>query len=530
MNEQLKTEQALHNQTFVGKKETAQSFTKEAIDLLMQQVMCVEVNEIHDVKEVNVSNTYLSDDIDYMNILNTLNVEFRYGKGAQQTDYLEYTIELFNAYMDDLAYRFKLEQMKGHDVTTFLQAMDVFTLGTMFAKHQYMPLLNNVAIGFLFHDIGKMNVPQAILTKTTALTMAERAIIMRHTDKGKELFCDMGLQAIAYLAKTNRESKYTTGHLSPMSASMDLKLLQIVKAYSKLTLARPYKQQMHPHEAITHMYANKKSYDEDLLYAFVDFLGIFPKDAVVLLSDGSKAVVESIEAPSPLLPKVRLLQTGELVQLPYDFTLTIRCIMTQQDLSRERAFTSLCEAVLRAQYIVAKQHFEYLISSYDASQWYTHIHIPLFKIIKILETNELIAYDKLDKIKGMYCHILKETKVKLGELPMQRDIVLVLVGDDVQQNELIHLFEGVLYAEGMYPIVIRNEKSAPEIEAMIQRLHITQLFIVGNEHICNVPYEMGDRCHIALHELEHMLTTCSYEDARAMQVKSQLQRYRMMPI
>lgn len=521
MNEQVKLQQAYDRQTFVEKKESAKFFTKEAIESLMQQVMYVQENDKQDAHPAND----LSDEIDYMALLNALNIEFRYGRGAQHTDYLEYTMFLFDAYMNDLTYRMKLEEMKWHDTTTFLQAIDVFTLSTMFAKHQHMPLLGKVAIGFLFHDIGKINVPQAILTKTTALTMAERAIIMRHTEKGKELFCDIGLQEIAYLAKTNRESKYKEGRLAPMDVSMDVKLLQIVKAYSKLTLARPYKRPMHPHEAITHMYVQKQHYDEELLHAFTNFLGIFPKDAVVLLCDGSKAIVDSIEVPSPLLPKVRLLQTGEVMQLPYDFTLTIRSIVSKQSMSRERAFTSLCEAVLRAQYIVAKQHFEYLISSYDASQWYTHIHIPLFKIMRILETNELLAYDKIEKIKEMYCHILKETKVKLGELPVQREIVLVLVGDDVQQNELIHLFEGVLYAEGMYPIIIRNEKSTREIEMMIQRLRITQLFVIGSDGIRNLPNDTGDLCHIVLDELEQMLTTCSYEDLQALQVKKRLDRY-----
>lgn len=525
MNEQRKEKQACDNQTFVGKKELTQSFTKEAIESLMQQVMAMEPKEVEDVHAMGESDNYLSDDIDYMGILNTLNIEFRYGRGAQHNDYLEHTLRLFNHYMNNLTYRFKLEEMKAHDTTTFLQAIDVYTLGTMFAKHEQMPLLNDIAIGFLFHDISKMNVPRAILTKTTALTMAERAIIMRHTEEGKQLFCDIGLHDIAYLAKTNRESKYKAGRVCPMSASMDVKLLQIVKAYSKLTLACPYKQPMHPYEAITCMYTNKHHYDEELLHAFTNFLGIFPKDAFVLLSDGTKAIVESNDAPSPLLPKVRASQTGEVLQLPYDFTLTIQSIISQPNMSRERAFTSLCDAVLRAQYSVAKQHFEYLLSSYDTSQWYTHIHIPLFKIMRILETNELLAYDKIEKIKGMYCHILKETKVKLGELSVQRDIVLVLVGDDVEQHELIHLFEGVLYADGMYPIIIRNEKSTQEIEAMIQRLHITQVFAIGN-----VSQYASNVCHIVLQELENILTTCSYDDLQAVHVRSRLQRYEELSI
>lgn len=458
--------------------------------LLQQSEEIIELQANDDAEETSFSSNYFADQLDYMTLLSALNIEFRYGKGAQQHGIVEYVMHLFDEYMANLTYRFKLEQLKGHNSIAFYAAIDVFTLCTMFAKHEKMPQLHDIAIGFLFHNIGQLD--------------------EKHT-ASEQLFYEMGLDKVAHLGKP---------YSKQVEAQVEVKLLHIVQTYVHLTM----QQAMHPADAITHMYADIDLKADYLLQAFSHFLGIFPANAVVLLSDGSQAVIENKGIANPLLPQVRSLQTGALFYLPYDFKLHISKMVAPSAMSFEYLFTNLSEAICNAQYTIVKQYFERLISLYEASKWYTHIHIPLFKIISILDTNDVLLPEKREKMKDMYRHMMKETKIKLNAQMTQSEIVLMLVEEDFEQQELIHLLEGLLCLDGMYPIVIRNEKSAREITDMIERLNIQQVFVVNAQKTRTLSHNTAAVFHFDEQELERLLMAFSYKSLQGGDVRRCLQQ------
>lgn len=184
----------------------------------------------------------------------------------------------------------------------------------------------------------------------------------------------------------------------------------------------------------------------------------------------------------------------------------------------------LSEAICNAQYTIVKQYFERLISLYEASKWYTHIHIPLFKIISILDTNDVLLPEKREKMKDMYRHMMKETKIKLNAQMTQSEIVLMLVEEDFEQQELIHLLEGLLCLDGMYPIVIRNEKSAREITDMIERLNIQQVFVVNAQKTRTLSHNTAAVFHFDEQELERLLMAFSYKSLQGGDVRRCLQQ------
>lgn len=485
---------------------------------------------VHSMERENHSESItFSDNIDYFMLLGKLNIEFRYGKSIQQNNHIEYVIELFYEYMENLTYRLKLEQLKEYDYYTFLHAIDVFTLCTMFAREKNIPSLEKKALGFLFHDIGKIKSPKSILNKKTRLTRTEIEIIQRHTLDGYQLLCDMGLESIAYLAMSHHENATGTGYpsgTSCLSLPIEVQLLQLVDVYSALTLKRSYKEPMPPYEAITLMYNNKQSFNEEALNAFTDFLGIFPENSIVLLSDGSQAIIESMDVPNPLLPKVRSFQGGNSFQIPYDFNLNICKMLSYDEMSSERLFAKLSEAILSAEDSLAKKYFEHLLDCYHSYEWYTHIHIPLFKIMKVLETNQLLPGVRIKKNKETYCHLMKETMSKLNQINKQRETVLILIEEDVNENELISLFEGILYSEEIYPIVIRKAKSYREIENIINSLNIKQLFVLSNQKSIEIMDQTVDIFCVSMAQLEKFLITLSYKDLHKVQLKKQLQQFK----
>lgn len=78
-----------------------------------------------------------------------------------------------------------------------MHALDVFTLGTLFAKKKVFHL-EHYALGFLFHDIGKLNIPHEILSKEEKLTVEEFTIMQKHTQLGYDLLKELGLESIAF--------------------------------------------------------------------------------------------------------------------------------------------------------------------------------------------------------------------------------------------------------------------------------------------------------------------------------------------
>lgn len=523
----------LGNRKIIGKG----SFTtNRIIEFLMKKnIELVDIkktsekksNEIE--KNKHVESIGFSDHIDYLQLLGNLNIEFRYGKGIQENENIEYVIDLFSSYMENPTYRLKLEQLKECDYYTFLHAVDVFTLCTIFGREKNIQFLENIALGFLFHDIGKLKSPQSILSKKTKLTRTEMKIMQRHTLDGYQMLCDMGLKSIAYLAVAHHENANGTGYpteTSCLSLPLEVQLLQLVDVYSALTLQRSYKEPIHPYEAITLMYNNKQNFNEDLLNAFTNFLGIFPEDSIVLLSDGSQAIIESMKVPNPLLPKVKSFQDGSSFQIPCDFKVNICEMVSYNEMSLERLFSKLSEAILGGEEVLAKKYFEELIECYQSYEWYTHIHIPLFKIIQVIEKNKLLPPAKIKKIKKIFRILMNDSALKLNHINKQRETVLILIEKDVDEDELISLFEGVLYSEELYPIIIKKEKSQKEIEYIVNNLKIKELFIINNSNLVKIPNLAIDIFHIEIAQIEKILIKLSYKDLYKVQLNKQLQQYK----
>ncbi|MGM9946316.1 MAG: hypothetical protein ACI33M_15295 [Lysinibacillus sp.] len=91
-------------------------------------------------------------------------------------------------------------------------------------------------------------------------------------------------------------------------------------------------------KALEIIYQKKQLFDKRLLASFVDFMGICPENAVVLLSDGSHALVEKVNNMLPLLPTVKRFDSGTSFSLPIDFQLKIEKITSYYIETPEQLF------------------------------------------------------------------------------------------------------------------------------------------------------------------------------------------------
>lgn len=105
--------------------------------------------------------------------------------------------------------------------------------------------LRSLAIGGLLHDIGKLQVPDAVLKKPARLTDEEFDVIRCHPQWGDELACALGFSpAVRQLIRSHHERLDGNGYPDRLaSAQIDLetRILTVCDVYDALVSQRVYR-------------------------------------------------------------------------------------------------------------------------------------------------------------------------------------------------------------------------------------------------------------------------------------------------
>lgn len=104
-----------------------------------------------------------------------------------------------------------------------------------------------VALGSLFHDFGKIMIPEEILNKNGKLNPEERAIVNTHSRIGYELLKTTGMdsKALSIVRNHHTAASMTNDKLS--------KIVSVADVYSALTEKRAYKGTMSSEDALAIM-------------------------------------------------------------------------------------------------------------------------------------------------------------------------------------------------------------------------------------------------------------------------------------
>jgi putative nucleotidyltransferase with HDIG domain len=114
--------------------------------------------------------------------------------------------------------------------------------------------VNTMRAAGLLHDIGKVGVPDSILTKKSALTGAEWNPIRQHPDLGVEILKHV-IDLVNCLPAIRHHHEHFNGHGYPMGLSgekipFEARMLSIADAYDAMTSPRPYRAQLSLKEAL----------------------------------------------------------------------------------------------------------------------------------------------------------------------------------------------------------------------------------------------------------------------------------------
>ncbi len=204
-------------------------------------------------------------------------------------------------------------QPKPGAVEHYTHALNVTVLSLMLAKSLEMTAENIrlLGLGSIFHDIGKVQIPDRITKKSDPLTKAELSLIHQHCAMGAKFANDVGMHTeVVRIILQHHECMDGTGYPSRLKESQIDRLARIVAVvnlYDNLCNPLNVAQAMTPYEALSHMFAHQRTKcDPAILKLLIKSLGVYPPGSLVRLSDNRHGIVVSVNPNKPLRPFVLL--------------------------------------------------------------------------------------------------------------------------------------------------------------------------------------------------------------------------------
>lgn len=216
-----------------------------------------------------------------------------------------------------------LTTIRCHDEYTYNHSVNVCILALAMGQRVGLPKTKLCELGMaaLFHDIGKSEIPLAILNKTTEFSREEWAVMQKHPLLGvKKLLKLKGLDALSARIVTGAFEHHLNCDLSGYPRlpykrlSLFGRIISIADCYDGLTSSRVYSRVPHPPDkALRFMLARAgKAYDPIILKLFVNCVGIYPVGALLLLDTQELCVVME-NNPDPEkwnAPRVKIIADG----------------------------------------------------------------------------------------------------------------------------------------------------------------------------------------------------------------------------
>ncbi|MFV0448649.1 MAG: HD-GYP domain-containing protein [Vibrio sp.] len=194
----------------------------------------------------------------------------------------------------------------------YFHSLNVSVIAMMIGRAKEYPAdrIKEIAFASLFHDIGKIRVPTAIVRKQTPLTEPENNYLKMHTKYGLEIsqnikeFPDSARRVIDQHHELLDGSGYPQG-LKGDEIDELAQVIAVANAFDNLCHPNVPSEQKIPYVALSYLYKNcKHIYNNDNLNILVKFMGVFPPGTVVQLSNDMVGLVISVNANSLLYPNV----------------------------------------------------------------------------------------------------------------------------------------------------------------------------------------------------------------------------------
>ncbi len=188
--------------------------------------------------------------------------------------------------------------------------------------------LRLIGIGAMLHDIGKLLVPNEILTKPGRLTDEEYKEMKQHTRYGFDLLRNLHSVSllVAHCAFQHHERLDGSGYprgLVDTEIHPFAKIIGVADVFDAVTSNRVYREKMFPAQGIAIIEEGSGTlFDPSVVAALKRSVVHYPNGTVLILSDNRRAVVSRQNDIDPARPCIRVFEeNGIIIHPTYELNL-----------------------------------------------------------------------------------------------------------------------------------------------------------------------------------------------------------------
>lgn len=218
-----------------------------------------------------------------------------------------------------------LIQLRKSDDYSYSHALGTSVWCAQFGRHLGLKKndINTLALGGMLLDVGKLKLPEALISKPSKYSSEEMESIKRHVTIGVNILKQATKieHSLLEMVGSHHERADGSGYqlgLTNEKIPLFGRIAGIVDIYDAMTSRRIYTERIFtPHEAMNELYQMRgKQFQASLVEQFIQTVGLYPTGSLVELNTSEVAVVIKINDLKRLYPQVMLLLDKN--KQPYD--------------------------------------------------------------------------------------------------------------------------------------------------------------------------------------------------------------------
>ena len=208
-----------------------------------------------------------------------------------------------------------LARLKNKDSYTYKHSMGASIWAVSLGRQIGLPKVDLMllATGSLLCDIGKLRLPESLLTKKEKLSTDELVVVRSHVKMGLQTLKEIGNvnPKVVQIVANHHERHDGSGYPNKLKGTdipMLARIAAIADCYDAMTSERIYAKAISPSMAVRKLFEWRGTdFQAELVEEFIQSVGLYPAGTLVELNTGEVAIVISESRSRRLRPKVLLL-------------------------------------------------------------------------------------------------------------------------------------------------------------------------------------------------------------------------------